>query len=268
MKSDKIINNFKKRFKKVKKHYHKLFGDFATEEIHGFRLEMKKLRAFIRLINTNTPKKKKIKIGRKIKSLYNTTGNIRNLQLHQQRVGHLCDEMLLKMPVQYMQLLYKEENKQKKKAGQRADKISFKHFRRKINVFAPHKLNTESLEGIVLHKQRALIALIFLENYSDEALHKIRKFLKDLTYNWKYINSYLPAALPAYCTNKKNIAFITDKIGEFHDLCIALYFLKPVYLNKIVEKEEQKILLNVKRKLVMNKGEMKKEINTLLNYKA
>jgi CHAD domain-containing protein len=72
---------------------------------------MKKLRAVIRLINTNISEKKKIKIDRKIKSVYNKTGNIRNLQLHQQRVSHLCDEMLLEKPVLYLQLLHDVENK-------------------------------------------------------------------------------------------------------------------------------------------------------------
>ena len=53
MKSDQIISAIDKRFKKVKKYYNKLLEDFEIEQIHGFGLEMKKLRAFIRLINTN-----------------------------------------------------------------------------------------------------------------------------------------------------------------------------------------------------------------------
>ena len=35
MKSGEINNVLKKRFKMVKKHYNKLFEDFAIEEIHG-----------------------------------------------------------------------------------------------------------------------------------------------------------------------------------------------------------------------------------------
>jgi CHAD domain-containing protein len=101
---------------------------------------MKKLRAVIRLINTNISEKKKIKIDRKIKSVYNKTGNIRNLQLHQQRVSHLCDEMLLEKPVLYLQLLHDVENKQKEKAERIADKISNNRFRKKIMDSVPDKL--------------------------------------------------------------------------------------------------------------------------------
>jgi CHAD domain-containing protein len=267
MKAGEIINAFDKKFKKIKKHYNKLLEDFEIEDIHDFRLDMKKLRAFIRLINTNISEEKKIKIEEKTKFFYNTAGNIRNLQLHQQRISHLCDEMLVEKPVHYMQLLHNKETKQKKKAVRIADKISFKHFRKKIIDLVPGELNTQSVEQFVIQKQRALLALIFLVNYSDEALHEIRKVLKDLLYDWKYISSYLPAALPAYFTNKNNIEFMTDKLGEFHDLCIAIYFFKPFYIDKIAE-EEHKILLNVKRKLEKSKGKMKEEINKLLNFKA
>lgn len=266
MKSGEIINVFDKRFKKVKKQYNNLLDDFEIEEIHGFRLEMKKLRAFIRLINTNIPGYRKIKIEGKIKSFYKTTGNIRNLQLHQQRVSHLCDNMLLEKPVQYSQLLHNEENRQKKKAGQLADKILFDHFRKKIIDLVPDKVKAKSVQAFVIQKQRTLLELIFLLDYSDVALHEIRKVLKDLLYDWKYISSHAPAALPGYFTYKKNIEVFTDKLGKFHDLCIALYFLKPVYIDKIVDEKEKKVLLILKRQLEDTKGEMKEKISTLLNH--
>ena len=203
MKSGEIINVFDKIVKKIKKHYNKLLEDFEIEEIHGFRLEMKKLRGFIRLINTNIPEDKKIKTGGKIKSFYSTAGNIRSLQLHQQRVSHLCDEMLLEKPVLYLQLLHNEKNKQKKKAGRIADKISYNYFRKKIIDLVPDKLKAESVQAFIIQKQHTLLELVFLLDYSDEALHEIRKVLKDLLCDWKYMSSYVPAALPAYSPIKR-----------------------------------------------------------------
>jgi CHAD domain-containing protein len=198
MKSDEIISARYKIFKKLKKHYSNSFEDFKLEEIHGFRLEVKKLRAFIRLLNTKIPEEKKIKIGGKIKSFYNTVGNIRNLQLHQKRVIYICDEMLLEKAVLYLQFLHNEENKQKKKAAGIADKISYNKFRKKIIDLVPDKLLAKSVQAFVIQKQHTLLELLFLQNYSDEALHEIRKVLKDLLYDLKYISSYLPATLLAY----------------------------------------------------------------------
>lgn len=266
MKSSEIINYFDKKFKKTKYYYNRLLENFAIEDIHGYRLEMKKLRAFIRLLNSNIPEEKKIKIGRNTKLLYKTTGNIRNLQLHQLRVSKLCNEMLLEKPVPYLQRIHNEENKQKNKARQIAEKISFNHFQEKLIAFASDKLNIESMETFVIQKKRALLKLIFLVNYTDIALHEIRKVLKDLMYNWKCITSLVPTTLPAYFTNKKNIDLFTKKLGEFNDLCIAVRFLKHPYINKIVDEKEKNILLLVRMQLEDTRGEMKKEINTLLGH--
>jgi hypothetical protein len=127
-------------------------------------------------------------------------------------------------------------------------------------------LKAKLVQAFVIHKQHTLLKLLFLREYSDEALHEIRKVLKDLLYDWKYISAYLPATIPAYFTNRKNIESFADKLGEFHDLCIALYFFKPFYVDKIADEEANKILLSVKSKLEETKGEMKEEINTLLNH--
>jgi len=266
MKSGEIKNVLKKRFKMVKKHYNKLFEDFAIEEIHGFRLEMKKLSAFIRLINTNILEKKKIKIGGKIKSFYNTTGNIRNIQLHQQRVSHLCDEMLPEKPVHYLQFLRNKENMLKKKARRIADKNLYNHFWKKIIYLVPHKSGKKAVQAFVIQKKHALLELIFLLDYSDEALHTLRKVLKDILDDWKYIGSYVPAALPDYFTNKKNIEVFTDKLGEFHDLCIAFYFFEPIYINKVTDEKEKQILLTLRQKLEESKDRIKEDISTLLNH--
>lgn len=266
MKSGEIKNVFDKRFKKVKKHYNKLFEDFKIEDIHGFRLEMKKLSAFIRLINTNILKKKKIKIAGKIKSFYNTTGNIRNLQLHQQRVSHLCDEMLHEKPVHYLQFLRNKENMLKKKARRIADKSLHNHFWKKIIYLVHEKASKKAVQAFVIQKKHALFELIFFLDYSDESLHEIRKVLKDILNDWKYIGSYVPAALPDYFTNKKNIEVFADTLGEFHDLCIALYFFKPIYINKITDEKEKQILLTLRQKLELSKDEIKEDISTLLHH--
>ena len=174
--------------------------------------------------------------------------------------------MLLEKPVQYLQLLHDEENKQKKKAGRIADKISFNHFLKKIIDLVTDKLKAESVQAFVIQKQDRLLELIFFLDYSDEAMYETCKVLKDLLYDWKYISFYVPAALPACFINKKNIEVFADKLGEFHDLSIVLYFFITVYIDKITDEKEKMILLTVKRKLEETKCEMKEEINTLLNH--
>ena len=84
MKAEKIIELLINNLKKTRRHYKKLLKDFELEEIHDFRLQIKKLRAFVRLVNTEVGKEKSIKINKEIKTFYHTTGRIRNVQLHKQ----------------------------------------------------------------------------------------------------------------------------------------------------------------------------------------
>lgn len=127
MKAEDIIDGYKTRFKKLSKYYNKALEDFAANDIHHFRVEMKKLRAFMRLINlTNSVKQHKI--PKQLKSFYNIAGNIRNLQLHEPRIANLSSDLFIQSPTSYLQFLQEEEKSMKKKARQIADDISLKDF--------------------------------------------------------------------------------------------------------------------------------------------
>lgn len=258
MKQDEIIKLFDKRFKRIRKHYCSLLKDFEVEEIHSFRLEMKKLRAFIRLVNISLPGKKTIKINKKVKSFYNTTGNIRNLQLHQQRINQFCNGLPLPKPTAYLQALHKEEMAQKQKARQFAKKISFGPFKEKVLNSVHEKLKARPAQAFVIQKKLELFELLARHYYHDEELHDIRKTLKDLQYDWTYIDSFAPLILPAFFAKGKNIQNITNQLGDYHDLCMAIYFLSPPYTDQIVNKPEKATLQILKQQLEWRKEEMKK----------
>ena len=264
MKQKEIIKLFEKRFKKLRKHYNDLLQDFEGEKIHSFRLEMKKLRAFIRLVNISLPGKKAMKINKKIKTFYNATGNIRNLQLHQQRINHICNGLLLEKPACYLQALHAEEMAQKEKARQLAKKISFNDFKKKILDPIHNKLKAKPARAFIIQKKLALFELLSLQYYQDEALHDMRKTLKDLLYDWRYIDSFTALLLPASFAKEKNLESITTKLGDYHDLCTALYFFSPLYTGQIATKPERENLQTLKQQLEWRKEKMKKEACQLL----
>ena len=259
MKQDEIIKLFDKRFKRIRKHYSGLLKDFDVEEIHFFRLEIKKLRAFIRLVNISLPGKNTIKINKKVKSFYNATGNIRNLQLHQQRINQFCNGLLLPKPTAYLQALHKGEMTQKQKAKQLAKKISFDQFRKKALNSVHNKLKARPAQAFIIQKKLELFELVSRQYYHDEELHDIRKTLKDLQYDWTYIASFAPLILPAFFAKGKNIENITNQLGTYHDLCMALYFFGPLYTDQIANKPEKATLQILKQQLEWRKEEMKKE---------
>jgi len=225
MKINKIRSIFNNSLKKISKHYNNLLEDFEPEVIHDFRLEIKKLRAFIRLVNTEVTKKKSIKIKQKIKTFYNTTGKIRNVQLHKQRIIQMCMSLSLVTPETYLELLNEEEAQEKKKARVEAEEISFPRFKETVMKSMPEELTTASIRSFTLQKSDALLALLSLSAYDDKTLHNTRKILKDILYDWDYIMPYLASVFPEYFIHKENIESLATKLGDFRICALLFLFL-------------------------------------------
>ena len=257
MKREEIIDVFHKRLKKIKKCYSLVVQDFDIDAIHDFRVEIKKLRAFIRLLNTETANHQ-IKIPGRIKEFYGATGEIRNLQLHEQKLVSFCSERQLDLPGHYLSVLDVLGKKEKEKAKRVGDRISFNHFEKSLIQAAPLTLSDESVQYFVLQKQRALQRL--LQDTSDETLHEIRKILKDFLYNWGFISTYVSFFLPQYFTDSKNIDSMTTMLGDFHDVCVAISFFNSSLTemkNEGVEKEQCEL---IKKEFEDNKAHLKDEI--------
>lgn len=263
MKAGNIADVYKTRIEKLLEHYHKLPGNFEARNIHHFRLEIKKLRAFLRLIKFSLTKKPG-KIPKELKSFYNLTGNIRNLQLHRQQVVNICTDLLLQMPAVYLQRLDEEEKLIRKEAGQMAKKISIKDFENKLVEQVTKKLRKENQIEFIRQELAKLNQLLALLLYTDEALHEIRKIIKDFMYNSKYIE---PALIPGGfygLHGLKSMNTLTTILGDYHDLCISLLFLDSTQLTQMAGMEEKEVLDKLNIQVQLRKDSMKTEIVELM----
>lgn len=210
MKLKKISAKYKKGVRTIAESYHHLLNDFDADDNHDFRVGVKKLRAFIRLTNRN-------KIPKPIKKFYRLVGELRNIQLHEQRVQSFSDDL-----EPYLETLHQEERSLRKKAMHSAP-LSLKRFQKKLVHNAPAKLTQEEKTGFLKQNISRLAQLLALPYYSDEDLHEIRKVLKDIMYNFDYLKD---AMLPAPLNNLQFMKELTDKLGDFHDLVLALSFVE------------------------------------------
>lgn len=262
MKAGDIIDVYKTRFKKLSKYYHNLPGDFGANDIHHFRLEIKKLRAFIRLINIS-PGQHQHKIPKGLKSFYNLAGNIRNLQLHQHRIIKLSNDLLLEAPGMYLQYLHKEEKAMRKQARQIAENLSFKDFQNKLIEEAPERLTKDTQNDFIQKNRIRLHEILTLPFYADEALHEVRKILKDLVCNFNYISVDTNAAYPGL-QELKSMEAMTSALGDFHDLCVGLSLLSSLYVTRIAGMGEAKVLNELRIQLQSRKDVMKTAVIELL----
>lgn len=259
MKANDIIEVYKTRFKKISKHYQNLLEDFDAKDIHHFRLEIKKLRAFIRLINSSATQHQ-CKIPGDVKSFYNLAGNIRNLQIHQQRMNALSKDLLFEAPHKYLLYLSEEEKLLHQQAREKAANLSFKNFESKLIDEAPGKLTGETINSFFKKNEMRLDEIISLSFIPDDGLHEVRKIMKDLMYNLNFTKSTASSVL----RELRFMDTMTSTLGDFHDLCVGLSLLNSVYVTRMTEEDETRILNEIRNQLQLRKDDMKTEIVELL----
>lgn len=209
----KVIHN---RFSKLEKSYDHLTGNRSFEAIHDFRVEIKKLRALLRLLSTKQVHQ--IKIQKDLKEIYAKSGVVRELQLvveakKEKGLDYFfpgCEESLrmkkakeqLAGCMHHHQIGRAEEEIMEKIAG-KITNFDIQRFFRKKFLKVQQLLNRSSL--------------------SDEQLHEIRKLLKDLLYTAQILENELSICFHDITWNKNRETYfsaITANLGKYHDLVV------------------------------------------------
>jgi len=259
MKSKKIIGIYESEIEKISGCYHILINDFDKDANHNFRTGIKKLRAFIRLVNTSQ-KDHPNKIPGKIKKFYRLAGDARNLQLHEQRISALCKDLLIEKPSVYLDCLHDDEKNKRKETESLTHHISFKDFRRKLLNDVPEELTEENKNEFVKNNMVRVAQLLMLPVYYDETFHDVRKVIKDIMYNYDYLEDAISFILPYPLNDLKFMENLADVLGDFHDLSLALFFLNPIHIDGIEETNEAALLAELKKHLQLRKEDLKNEL--------
>lgn len=267
MKQDEIQQAVKESFKVINKLSKKIIDGFNIDSIHDFRVEIKNLRAFLRLLSVENNDKSAM-LTKKMKAFYGYAGIIRNIQLQLQMAENYCNEKQLPQPLSYLSLLQMEAHNWKKELMDLMEGNNFYDDEEYIMKKLPNKLTKTSIKQFAVDKVTDIkIQMTHLHN--EESMHNMRKLLKDLMYTWPYINEL--AILPAFINNKQSLKSLTTIIGDFNDLCMQLMFLGSAYFDKIKDENEKKILNKITKDCLTNKAKIKKEMTVklkLLDFNA
>jgi len=262
MEQNQVIEKYRSLFKKLSKYYHKVIRDFDLDDIHDFRVEIKKLKAFIRLMNMATPDEQH-KLPGSLKSFYNVIGNLRSLKLHHQRIISLCEELVVGKPENYLKELSKQKKYWRKTALQIAEDISLKDFENKLVHNTSENIDAKVINNFIVKYKNKLEHLISLRFYLDQTLHDIRKTLKDIMYNWSYVQAGAGILLPGEWRELKSIESAASKLGDFYDLCVSIQLLH-LYFPAQTDQEETAALGKLEAHLQLHKTELKTEIKNWL----
>jgi CHAD domain-containing protein len=232
------------RFKNIRKQCKKIAIDFDQKAIHGFRTEVKKMRAYIRLVSFVWKDAHASKLPKKFKKLYSAAGDVRDIQLQLERITLVTSGNGLQI-VKYSHLLEKKLGKKKKKLKKLIQQTSMHSLEKKIVSHLPKRLDMETIRKFIQQKTAETRLLSKIEDERDDDIHSIRKNLKDLMYNAKTIeDDELKEAFPSELSEPvklRAVEKLTDKLGMFTDLSAAISFTEPSYVSTLNSAEKDQL---------------------------
>src|SRR5689334_22039732 len=89
---------------RIKKYGNQLPGYFEEEAIHELRLEYKKLRAFVRLVQMEAGASRQLTIPPALKKIYHAAGAVRDLQLFIPQVKDYTTKEQVSLPAYSQQI--------------------------------------------------------------------------------------------------------------------------------------------------------------------
>lgn len=246
------------RFRRLNRFYTRMKKNANREDIHRFRVEVKKLRAFLRLLQDNETK---IKLPRPLKEVYRRAGKLRDLQLHHQTIRHIAAD-------QELTALHSKVNKKMAAAIKYMKKAMSRSLlqkaQQKIEKKLPGYLSPSAIQLFYDKKIAAIPEHVPSGSMTDKQLHAIRKNLKDILYNAQLFETDLSRRFPASQWNKekeKHYTALADELGQFQDSCVALAQLRRSR-RKAGPEEKQTIIA-----LQYNQQQLRKHLLLSLNEK-
>ncbi|MES2267505.1 MAG: CHAD domain-containing protein [Bacteroidota bacterium] len=227
MKHPEIAEITQTKFKKIHTGLASVRLHFHEDDIRLFRVKVKKLGAFLRLLGTAKGHHQALKIPQKIIKYYEVSGMIRSLQLQQLYVQKTLAENQIDPPKIYLKQLSDQILHYISAAGQMT--ISERSFKRGEGLLLKHlpdQLSTKMADQYVwseVQKIEQLMAPVFP---GDRSLHELRKLLKGLLYVWPFVQNGVGQMSPySLLSNEENIDAFTIVLGNFHDIDSAIGLL-------------------------------------------
>ncbi|OQP51020.1 hypothetical protein A4H97_04170 [Niastella yeongjuensis] len=240
MKREALEQVVEKHINYIEKHSTKLPGAFEEEDIHDLRVNYKKVRAFLRLVQLEK-EAGQLHIPDKLKSLYHHCGTVRDWQLfmakiYEEGIAEKLPDCLHRWHRQV--LTYKEQT---------VHAIETMHFKRMLQGIIkelPRQLQEDTVKQF-MHQKIAAIHILLLAADNEKDLHSIRKQIKDIIYCIRIFEKDrdMPLSFQGFMS-EKDLNDMASSLGDFNDQCLAISLLQPSYINKCND-EEQHILRNL-----------------------
>jgi CHAD domain-containing protein len=224
-------------FKDLRKLVDEIKEKPTEDAVHDFRVKIKKLRAFLRMLQVSG-EDRSLKIPGRVKKLYDRLGSIRDLQICHDKVSALNEA-----EADTIRHFRKElEKKLKNNEEENKTYVSRKYWESReeeITNALPEELDEQMIYDFFNSKLISVNKIVESGVFEDEDLHTIRKQLKDMihinSFLEEYFNGLFP--MPVFSEDQKMILEVTASVlGQFVDMIRSLALLN-LFRNKIAHEE-------------------------------
>lgn len=185
--------------------------DFSETAIHAFRVAVKKLRAYVQLIESGKDQPK-MSLGKKVKRLYDIAGEIRSAQLEEKKVkGQKKALPGYSKNLSVKILLNRQLWNEQYKPG------TFEKLSKRLAAKPVRKISAGTLVCFLRACTRVLEDIAD-SSPDDEMIHTARKRVKEMLYNTKLAGKHWPKAhariahLPLSTLDK-----LSELLGDYND---------------------------------------------------
>ena len=280
MKPDKIKEIIGSKIKELKKLGSKLNKDLDKDAIHEFRIAVKSIRSFLRMLRMayNEPGPK---LPGKFKRLYHIAGAIRDAQLELENLT----ANNISLPV-YSGKLNNDIKRQKKEWDRHYSEKIFRKIKKRLAGYEYDTLSPDALAAFYNMKVNGMKTLSNARPCTSAQIHNIRKQAKDIIYTTKLAQKdWKPAYKQIKHIPLAQLEDIATVIGDYNDDRIQLEHLasfsspetEPTEINtikKITKKDAAKLkkgkkeILEMVKKLQIPKQQNQKTKLIILNSKT
>lgn len=220
MKKKKEMKQLNQLWKGMKNHLKAFLETSSQEDLHQFRVHVKKLKALLDLYASEQENKGLLHEFKPVKTVFKAAGDIRNAHINLQ----LGEKYHLQNPdfeQQQQQLLQQGLAEFKKHGKSYLKQFKKTHIALQNNL---HKLPGKTIRHFYREKLDQ-IAVFFAAPTFDEAMHTARKNMKLLIYNQRASAKALKGELEL---NVDYLNQLQDKIGQWHDHILTAEVLSAI----------------------------------------
>jgi len=247
----------KKQEKAINHYLDKSPDTFTSNDFHQLRLEIKKLNAFLDLVDFCSKDFNRNKIFKPFTEIFRKAGKIRELQLEKITIKKHQIDGLLK---DYFMGLKWQESREKTKFFILIKLLFPDQLHKKINKIIPYlsEINDEKIKKYLEKKNRSIQKLMSKSILNRKEMHHLRKQLKTFNYNRKIVSSENDV------TKTPLKSGLTSLLGKWHDCEVLLQHLKKEIAKEKLNYRETQELHNLKTAVVSKRKLLFDKINTIL----